>query len=41
MYTSGEPTGPLAKYLEWVMSDTGQCIMQDKGYAAVRAISCK
>lgn len=40
MYTSGEPTGPLKKYLDWVLSDTGQCIMQDKGYAPVHAVSC-
>ncbi len=40
MYTSGEPTGPLADYLTWILSDIGQCIIQDKGYAAVRDVTC-
>ncbi|WP_205632921.1 PstS family phosphate ABC transporter substrate-binding protein [Enhygromyxa salina] len=40
MYTAGKPTGALEKYLTWVLSDTGQCIMQAKGYAPVKAVSC-
>ncbi|PRQ01105.1 phosphate ABC transporter substrate-binding protein [Enhygromyxa salina] len=40
MYTSGKPSGALEKYLNWVLSDTGQCIMKDKGYAPVNAVSC-
>ncbi len=41
MYTAGEPKDAIKKYLDWVLSDVGQCIMQDKGYAPVRAITCK
>jgi len=41
MYTNGEPTGHVAKYLDWVMSDTGQCIIKKKGYAPVHEVSCE
>ncbi len=40
MYTNGEPTGTVKEYLDWIMSDTGQCIIQEKGYAPVRAVRC-
>ena len=41
MYTNGEPTGEIKKYLDWILSDAGQCIILDKGYAPVRPVSCK
>ncbi len=41
MYTNGEPQGHIKQYLDWVMSDTGQCIIQEKGYAPVRRVSCQ
>jgi phosphate transport system substrate-binding protein len=40
MYTNGKPQGHIKQYLDWVMSDTGQCIIKDKGYAPVRNVSC-
>jgi phosphate transport system substrate-binding protein len=40
MYTSGEPQGEVKKYLDWVLSDVGQCIIKEKGYAPVRDVSC-
>jgi phosphate transport system substrate-binding protein len=40
MYTAGKPKGDIATYLEWILSDAGQCIIQDKGYAPVRQVSC-
>jgi phosphate transport system substrate-binding protein len=40
MYTNGEPTGEIKKYLDWVLSDEGQCIILKKGYAPVRAVKC-
>jgi phosphate transport system substrate-binding protein len=40
MYTSGEPQGEIKAYLDWVLSDTGQCIIKKKGYAPVRDVSC-
>jgi phosphate transport system substrate-binding protein len=41
MYTSGEPQGEIKAYLDWVLSDTGQCIIMKKGYAPVREVSCE
>jgi len=32
MYTSGEPTGEIRNYLEWIYSDIGQKIVADSGY---------
>jgi len=40
MYTDGEPKGEIKKYLDWIMSDIGQCILLKKGYAPVRDVSC-
>ncbi len=40
MYTNGEPTGAVKKFLNWVSSDAGQCIILRKGYASVRAVQC-
>jgi len=40
MYTDGEPTGEIKKYLDFILSDEGQCIILNKGYAPVRDVSC-
>ncbi|MFQ5704885.1 MAG: phosphate ABC transporter substrate-binding protein [Gemmatimonadales bacterium] len=40
MYTAGEPQGPVKEYLDWILSDAGQCILQEKGYAPVSSVSC-
>ena len=40
MYTSGQPEGAIKAYMDWILSDVGQCIIQDKGYAPVREIDC-
>jgi phosphate transport system substrate-binding protein len=40
MYTAGEPTGAVKEYLDWILSEEGQCIIKDKGYAPVRNVSC-
>ena len=40
MYTNGEPQGEVKKYLDWALSDAGQCILKEKGYAPVRDVSC-
>ena len=34
MYTNGEPTGDVKDYLDWVLSDEGQCIISKKGLRA-------
>jgi phosphate transport system substrate-binding protein len=37
MYTPGEPTGAVKEYLDWILSDEGQCIILEAGYAPVRS----
>jgi phosphate transport system substrate-binding protein len=32
MYTPGEPTGPAKAYIDWVLSDVGQSIVEKSGY---------
>lgn len=41
MYTNGEPQGAIKAYLDWVLSDEGQCIILKKGYAPVRSVTCE
>ncbi len=36
MYTAGEPEGAVKEYLDWILSNEGQCILVEKGYAPVR-----
>ena len=40
MYTNGAPTGKVGEYLSWILSDAGQCIILNKGYAPVRGVTC-
>ncbi|MGB6365760.1 MAG: phosphate ABC transporter substrate-binding protein [Thermoanaerobaculia bacterium] len=40
MYTSGQPEGHIKEYLDWILSDPGQCIIQAKGYAPVSEVNC-
>ncbi|MBS1270284.1 MAG: Phosphate-binding protein PstS [Gammaproteobacteria bacterium] len=40
MYTDGEPAGEIKNYMEWILSDAGQCIILSKGYAPVRDVKC-
>ena len=40
MYTGGQPAGKVREYLDWILSSTGQCISQDKGYAPASNVSC-
>jgi phosphate transport system substrate-binding protein len=32
MYTSGEPTGAMKEYLDWIVSDEGQRIVAELGF---------
>jgi phosphate transport system substrate-binding protein len=41
MYTNGEPEGEVKKYLDWILSDAGQCILLKKGYAPARDVKCE
>ena len=40
MYTNGEPTGHIKEYMDWILSDVGQCILLKKGYAPARDVKC-
>jgi len=41
MYTNGEPQGAIKTYMDWIMSDTGHCIIKKKGYAPLHSVSCE
>ena len=40
MYTNGEPQGHIQEYMDWVLSDAGQCVLVNKGYAPARKVEC-
>lgn len=40
MYTDGEPNDAIKTYLDWIVSDVGQCIAIKKGYVAIRELAC-
>jgi phosphate transport system substrate-binding protein len=40
MYTNGKPQGEIKNYMDWIMSDTGQCLVAKEGYAPVRKLDC-
>ncbi len=40
MYTAGAPKGSIKKYMNWIASDEGQCLLRSKGYAPIRAVKC-
>ena len=39
MYTPGSPEGAVKNFIDWVLSDAGQSIMQQCGFVPVRQIS--
>ena len=40
MYTNGQPKGAIKEYMDWILSDAGQCILKKKGYAPARDVNC-
>ena len=40
MYTRESPKGEVKNYLDWILSDEGQCIIRKRGYAPVRPVNC-
>ena len=40
MYTITQPQGEIKAYLDWIVSDEGQCIIRREGYAPIRATAC-
>ena len=41
MYTAGQPTGATRAYLDWILSDAGQCILLKRGYAPAMTAACE
>jgi len=41
MYTKTQASGDVRRYLDWVLSDEGQCILLDHSYTPVRDVSCE
>jgi len=37
VYTLGEPQGELKKYVDWILSDAGQKVVEDSGYVPIAA----
>lgn len=37
LYTLGEPTGPVKAYLDWIMTDAGQKVVERTGYVPLPA----
>ena len=40
MYTAGQPKGAIKEYLDWILSDVGQCTIFKKGYAPMKKVTC-
>ena len=35
LYTLGEPQGPVKQYIDWILSDAGQKVVEDSGYVPI------
>lgn len=40
MYSAGRPQGAVKEYMDWILSDEGQCVILQRGYAPVREVAC-
>jgi phosphate transport system substrate-binding protein len=38
-YTPGKPEGAVKRFIDWVLSDAGQLIVQQSGFVPVRQIT--
>jgi phosphate transport system substrate-binding protein len=36
MYTQGEPSPAVKKYIDWILSDAGQKIVEKTGYVPLK-----
>jgi phosphate transport system substrate-binding protein len=41
MYTNGPASGDVKRYLDWILSEKGQCILLKNQYAPVRDVKCE
>ena len=40
VYAKNRPGGEVKAYLDWILGDEGQCILERQGYAPVHALAC-
>jgi phosphate transport system substrate-binding protein len=40
MYSAGQPEGAVKDYLDWILSETGQCVILEAGYAPATTVTC-
>ena len=40
MYTAGAPQGAVKDYMDWILSNEGQCLIRERGYAAHTEMDC-
>lgn len=40
VYAKNPPAGEIKSYLDWVLGEEGQCILETEGYAPVRPLEC-
>ncbi len=40
MYTAGEPQGAVKEYMDWILSQEGQCVILERGYAPYTEMEC-
>jgi len=41
MYTREPATGDVKHYLDWILSDEGQCILKKYQYSTIREVKCE
>jgi len=41
MYTDGKPEAQIKDYIDWVISDEGQCVLIQRQYAPLRQVACR
>ncbi|MYB06394.1 MAG: PstS family phosphate ABC transporter substrate-binding protein [Gemmatimonadetes bacterium] len=40
MYTAGQPQGAVKDYMDWILSEEGQCVIVERGYAPHTDTEC-
>ena len=40
MYTAGAPQGAVKDYMDWILSNEGQCLIRERGYAPHTEMDC-
>lgn len=40
MYTAGQPRGAVKAYVDWILSNEGQCVIRKRGYAPIDDVAC-